>query len=379
MPDTNSTEANKAINDIVVIMEQHFANTNTKIDTVQSTIDEKISSIKNDIASQQERISTLESYSAADKHQINSLSIQLEILKQDRLRNNIRLTGLPPLAFDNPTQTTMNIIDALKIQLLPSDFVAYSDRNKSSIILQFNSHSHKRYLMDALRKKSELLVEEILNVQSNSKVYANDQLTPYFSNLFQKAWHAKKNKQIYSVSSLGGRIKAKKNETSSFIIINSEEQLNDVIEGAESMESVEMSQNAINESPDPIHADRKKNTSTHRTPILQAESETIRSSSSIRADRNSKQQTTKKVTKNNNNKDPNRNHQWQQMRQKQNHRYEHHTNGRRNQHQDQHREIEISPRHYRSHNPRLYDPSLQLPLSRSDNYRHREHRHYSDY
>lgn len=105
----------------------------------------------------------------------------------------------------------MKIIDVLKLELLPSDFVAYSDRNQASIILTFDHQAHKRLFMSALRQRNELLVEEIFtSIRSNSKIYCIDQLTPYFASLFQKACDAKKQKLIYSASSLGDRIKIRK-------------------------------------------------------------------------------------------------------------------------------------------------------------------------
>lgn len=189
------------------IIKDEFANTNSKIESVNKIISE----IKSDVDGHGARISQLESYTTADNHRFDAISLQIEILKQDRLRNNLRLTGLPPVAFDNTINTVMKIIDVLKLELLPSDFVAYSDRNQASIILTFDHQAHKRLFMSALRQRNELLVEEIFtSIRSNSKIYCIDQLTPYFASLFQKAWDAKKQKLIYSASSLGDRIKIRK-------------------------------------------------------------------------------------------------------------------------------------------------------------------------
>lgn len=149
----DADEAKKGKDDIIATLENQFAKTNAKIETVQTTLDEQIGGIKNDLDSHGARITQLEAYTATDARRINQIEIQLEILRQDRLRNNLRLTGLPLEACDNPAQTTMKIVETLHIQLLPSDFVAYSDRNKSSIILQFDNYAHKRYFMDAMRKK----------------------------------------------------------------------------------------------------------------------------------------------------------------------------------------------------------------------------------
>lgn len=89
-------------------LDQNFANTNSKIDAIQKTLDEKIEKLRDDVDSHGERIRTLETYASTDGRRINDLSTQMEVLKQDRLRNNIRLTGLPPLAFEDTDKTVMS-------------------------------------------------------------------------------------------------------------------------------------------------------------------------------------------------------------------------------------------------------------------------------
>lgn len=364
MPETIPNDVSKQSNDsIIATIKEEFANTNTKIETVQITLDEKIIGIKNDVAAHSERLKKLESYAATDTGRIDSLSIQLEILKQDRLRNNIRLTGLPPQAFNSTIDTVMRIVDLLKIQLLPSDFVAYSDRNKSSILVQFDNHAHKRYFMDSMRKKSELLVEEILDVHSNSKVYCNDQLTPYFASLFQKAWQAKKDKLIHSASSLGGRIKIKKTENSNFINVHSEMQLSDVIANTESLE---MSHHSISESPSSVQVNETNGfDSQNRPPQTVTRDRNAFHSSSFTVNereqdkRGPAQSALSQKTRNNN-----RNQQWQRMHRKQNNQHEQPRYGHRYQQQDRRRDIDLSPRHYNRSKPSSFE---QQPSRKHNN------------
>lgn len=120
--------------------------------------------------------------------------------------------------------------DILQLDLLPSDFTVYVDRNKSSLIVSFANHLHKRSVMNALHQRKSLLAEEIYpKIQSNANIYANDQLTPYFAKLFQYAWQAKKEGRIFSASSLGGRIKVKLADNSPVIIIETHHQLDELI------------------------------------------------------------------------------------------------------------------------------------------------------
>lgn len=220
------------IDQVLQLIEKKFDETNKKIESIQTTLQTDIATIHTDLGQHNDRITSIERdlRSIKESSQIDELKIQIETLKQDRLRNNVRLTGLPPIAFDDPIDTVFGIDSILQLGLIPSDFTAYADRNKSSLIISFGSHSLKRTFMNSLQQRKSLLAEEVFpTLQSNSNIYANDQLTPYFAKLFQAAWQAKKDGQIFSASSLGGRIKVKKCENSPAIIVDTEQQLNEVI------------------------------------------------------------------------------------------------------------------------------------------------------
>lgn len=360
-------------------IKQEFAFTNAKIETIQTTLDEKISNIRSDLNEHGERIKQLESYAAKDSHRIDSISNQLEILKQDRLRNNLRLTGLPPTAYDNITDTIMKIVNALQLDLLPSDFIAYTDRNHSSVILAFDNYAHKRYFMDTMRKRNELLVEEVLQVQSNSKIFCNDQLTPYFASLFQKAWQAKKNNQLYAASSLGGRIKVRKTEASNFILVQSEAHLSEIIENIDSCAPAEISTNKLNESPNSMPAIQTKPDTNAQPKNTHEPAHTTNAHytlPSIGRDRQFNQRHTKVAAPSNDHRNTNRTHQWQQMRYNQN-QYNNQTgNSQRYRQQDRRREIELSPNQYRPTN----NKSSNIPsLPYRNNNRNYQSRRYDEY
>lgn len=316
------------------MIQSNFEKTNSKIESIQTTINEQIDNIRGDVTAHSGRLTKLEEYATTDAHRINSMTSQIEILKQDRLRNNIRLTGLPPQAFEDAVDTVMRIIDYVKIKLIPSDFIAYSDRNQASIIVIFDYHSHKRYFMDALRKQRELIVEEVLQIRSNSKIYCNDQLTPFYASLFQKAWQAKKTNQLYSASSLGGRIKVRKTENSSLKIIQDESELNDVING---ISLNEVSSNSTSESPN-SHSNKQLNQTNQ---LLVPESELPA--------HQTKQKTQQSIehTAPQRERGANRQDQWQGMRQRSGHRNNYPKQNNRYQQQDRTRQIDLSPGQYR--------------------------------
>lgn len=229
------------------LLESKFTETNTKIEAIQVTINNDVAGIKDALQTQSNRIDQIENelQNKCEVNQFEDIAIQIEILKQERLRNNVRLTGLPNIAFENPTKTIMQIDRLLELRLLPTDVTAYADRNHSSLIVSFNNYVQKRRLLDKMRERRTLLAEEIFtNVRSNSPIYINDQLTPYFASLFKKAWQAKKDKLLVSVSSLGGRIRVKKTATSTIVNIECETDLHNAIYYSDDSEhSTELEQN----------------------------------------------------------------------------------------------------------------------------------------
>lgn len=226
---------------VVDSIKEQFAKTNAKIDNIQSKLDEQIGGIRDDVIKQSDRIALLERYAASDGHRFDSISYQIEVLKQDRLRNNIRFTGLPTSAYNNIIDTVIKIIKALNLNLLPSDFVAYADRRQSAIIVAFEKLANKRLIIDTLRLRKGILIEEIFGGQSDAKLICNDQLTPFFARLFHEAWQAKRDGLLYAASSLGGRIRVRKTESSNFTLVQSETHLNDIIANGEGSASTEIS------------------------------------------------------------------------------------------------------------------------------------------
>lgn len=240
--------------------------------------------------------------------------------------------------------------------------------------------------MDAMRNRNELLVEEVLQVQSNSKIFCNDQLTPHFAELFQIAWKAKKEKQLYSASSLGGRIKVRKTETSSFIIVKSESHLLDIIDNIDSSApAAEISPNKRNESPHSIPSNSTKpNTSVqskNQSALTQnANISHLPPSSSREARRghhisNRRPNSTAPSTDYRN---PNRSHQWQQMRTNHQHHNDQNRNGHRYRQQDRGRQIELSPNQYHQNNINNNQSYMPPPPHRNTN-RNYSNRRYNEY
>lgn len=234
-------------NTLLTALKESSTKIHEKIDQLQNTLKTEIDTVKAELTTHSSRLDKVESdlENANSSTQIAELTLQVELLKQDKLRNNIRITGLPQTAFDDPDEAILRIAAILNIDIIPSDFIVYGDRHKSSLIVSFHSYVQKRILMDAMKKKQSLFVEEIYeSIQSNSRIYCNDQLSPYFASIFQLAWHAKKEGSIFSASSIGGRIRVKKHENSTPRTIQTETELTKYI--AEQMET-ESQQNVMSQ------------------------------------------------------------------------------------------------------------------------------------
>lgn len=230
-----SERTNNSIMSMHTAIKNDIQQTNDKIDSIQATINTEIVKIQTDLLDHTNRIVKVESEMKSNEAEtgklIADLSLEIEHLKQDRLRNNIRVTGLPQHAFDDPDDAILRIDHILQTGLIPSDWTAHADRFQSSLIVAFSSYAIKRFFMDQMRKKQTLFAEEMYNtIKSNSRIYINDQLTPYYAKLFQLALKEKKAGTIFSASSLGGRVRVRKFENGPSRVVDTDQQLINIID-----------------------------------------------------------------------------------------------------------------------------------------------------
>lgn len=355
-------------------IKDEFTNTNSIVESVEK----KVCDIVKQVDHNNTRINKLEDYSAADNHRLDKLEYQIELMNQDRLRNNLRLTGLPPAAFERVESAVMQIINVLKLNLVPSEFTAYADQSKYSIIVSFDHQTHKRLFMNALRQRKTLLVEEVFpSTQSNSKIYCNDQLTPYFSKLFQSAWQAKREKQIHSASSTGGRIKIRKNENSKLITVESIQHLTEIIADTSDSSTMETSNANSNGSPRSSQPQQINQNSKNTEASSPAANISHNSAPPPNRDRNSAPHQTTNFRSHSryptsNATAPNRENQWNQLHSKHNGRSNHNIKPNyRRQHQDHRRDISISPN--QNQPPHKFAGANRSESYQTGRYRHRNY------
>lgn len=156
-------DENNAHAELIKLIEIKFAETSKNIESIKSTFQSDIDEIQTNITSHTNRIEIIENDIEAIKNdnQLDDIRLQLELIKQDRLRNNLRLTGLSPVAFDDPVDTIMKIESVLQIGLVISDFTVYADRHKSSLIVSFGNYALKHSFTNELHRRKSLLVEEV--------------------------------------------------------------------------------------------------------------------------------------------------------------------------------------------------------------------------
>lgn len=174
------------------------------------------------------RISIAEEVNADQASKLEMLEANIEILKQDQLKNNICISGVPPEKFSNDNKTNeivISIAKALGAEFTHTQFSSYAVAKNKFVIVHFYNLKHKQILLNKIRIRKSLMVEEVFGIKSNSQIYLNDHLTPYFNNLYLIARRAKKEGKLASASSYGGKIRARKSTNDAPSVIVCEKQL----------------------------------------------------------------------------------------------------------------------------------------------------------
>lgn len=144
------------------------------------------------------RLEATEADNACNTNRIQSLEISLEIMKQEQLKNNMCISGVPPklISKDNNTaDLVLAIAKKLGADCNVSQFSSYAVAGNKFIIVRFYNMKHKQQLMNKIRTKKSLMVEEVFKEKSNSQIYLNDHLTPYFNALFFASTYSEERKE----------------------------------------------------------------------------------------------------------------------------------------------------------------------------------------
>lgn len=98
-------------------------------------IDDTIGGIKNEMK-------TIQSETRANTKKMSDLEKNIEILKQDKLKNNIKISGLPDIKFEADI-LVYNLCNMLDIEMIDDEFEAYFTKYGNFIIVQFDSYKKR--------------------------------------------------------------------------------------------------------------------------------------------------------------------------------------------------------------------------------------------
>lgn len=186
---------------------------------------------KNKIAAVEQQVDNVSSTVTHNSDKIASLEYTIETLQQKNLRNNVCISGAPVEAETDISDVVTRIAGALQVTLRAIDFSAYTISNNKFIIVIFNNYTHKQQLLNKIRMKKSLMVEEVFGAtQSNSQIYINEHLTKFFNQLYLMARTAVKQGKLASARSSGGQIRVRKQEDSTPVIVTGENHLQSIID-----------------------------------------------------------------------------------------------------------------------------------------------------
>lgn len=225
-----SNMSEPTLNDLYTLMKQMA--TREHIDAIQQQITTYTNETNAKIATMEDKVENAMSSNANNNNRIEYLEIQMESLKQDRLKNNICISGVPTniITQDNTSDAVIAIAKKLGVDINYQNFSSYAVANNKFIIVNFYNYRHKQTLVNKIRVKRSLMVEEVFAGESNGQVYLNDHLTPYFNQLYLMARNAKKEGKLASVTSYGGKIRARKNQSDAPTLITHQTQLQNIID-----------------------------------------------------------------------------------------------------------------------------------------------------
>lgn len=226
---TNSNE-NPSLKDLFDLITDKHIETASELAAIKLQIKDNHSELAAKVEVIESDVAALYATNEDHSQRIDSAEENIELLKQERLKNNLRISGIPASTKLHPVQIVLNIAHKLDVAITNLDFEAYATKGGAFIIAVFYNYAHKCLLLRKMRNKKTLMVEEVFTeVKSNNRIFLNEHLTPYFKDLFQMAWSAKKEGKLFSVMMSNSTLRIKKTNESPTVFILNERVLNNVI------------------------------------------------------------------------------------------------------------------------------------------------------
>lgn len=230
------------------ILSTYMSDTNKKIDEVSSKTDKN----GEKIASLEERMLKLEAKSEAA-----SLSGDTsELSKQQALRNNICIHGVPYTEDENLNNILTLLSEAIDVPINAANYskvyrTTSKPNNPGIIIVCFADFSKKIEILNARKAKPNLTVGDLkMNVNQTNKVYINNHLTPFFGRIHRAGRLAVNEGKLYSCWMSMNSICVRQAENSERIYIKSMKELQDLLNVESTINSINQKRKA---SEDPMN------------------------------------------------------------------------------------------------------------------------------
>ena len=221
-------------------MAKHFADLKRDIEKSQQFLSDRYEELmikvneNGEIMSQMSK--TIESLVGKVKERddvIMNLTSRLNQLEQYGRNCNLELGEVMEVERENLEDVVVAVARKMDINLTPAEIEtvhrlpAKKDRIRS-IIVQLNSRK-KRDEFILKRNKVRITNDDLLRNGNKSKVYVNENLTPFYKNLLWKAKNVQKEKGYEFAWFRFGKVLMRKDERSPVIKINQESDLNKLV------------------------------------------------------------------------------------------------------------------------------------------------------
>lgn len=145
----------KTIDDLSAFMQQSaskddIAGIKAKIDDYTTATNIKITQIKGQVNANKHQ-------SDSNSVKINELQTSIEMIKQDQLKNNVCISGIPIDLVKNESIANLiiEIAKKLGIELNINQFSAYPVANNKFVVVRFFNLKHKQLLLSKIRIKKK--------------------------------------------------------------------------------------------------------------------------------------------------------------------------------------------------------------------------------
>lgn len=151
---------------------------------------------------------------------VNAATYDKELSKQQQLKNNISIVGIPKREDEDVMETILEFFNSLDVHITRNDIsAAYRTTGRTStcpIIVKFVDFKSKLTALEAKATKPKETHNNGDNDQQIQPIYINNHVTPFFARLLAAGRFAVKDKLIHScwIATEGCMIKVKEGDSS---------------------------------------------------------------------------------------------------------------------------------------------------------------------